>query len=263
MNLPIDLEFTPLLSILMISAALAYPLSFMHNRKIGYVSLLQVFYLVLLPGIVYILVFSEMLEILARPLNPRQFLSDRTLVPLLMISLLYTYGGVAIHSLTKTLSRYFSADQKKTEVYEVNEAFHLNFSHNLIYSGAVLSTTFFALLELNHVSPYGPENGIIISILNGVFVGLATIAGLGFYLGGTKFPWRSLRFFFASFWIAAVLALSAAKPYFKELRQYPLMLTLLVAFLVLFVLNFFLYLKRVKGHLRLLVRLPKFLLGRL
>jgi hypothetical protein len=226
------------------------------------VSLLQVFYLVLLPGVMYTLVFIEVIDILNRPLNPDTFLSDKTLSVLLLMSLLYTYGGIAIHSLSKTLSRYFTPDQKSSQAYLVNEAFHLNFSHNLVYSGAILSFTFFALLELNHVSPYGSENGIIISLLNGVFVGLASVSALGFYLGGNK-PWRSLKFFFISFWIALVLAVTAAKPYFAQLRQYPTMLSLMVGFAILFLLNMFLYLKRVKGHLRLIIRLPKAILDRI
>jgi hypothetical protein len=205
----------------------------------------------------YALVFSEVLDILKRPLNPDTFLSDPVLTILLLISLLYTYGGIAIHSLTKTLSRYFSEDQKNTEAYQINEAFHLGFSHNLIYSGALLSITFFALLELNHVSPYGPEKGITISILNGLFVGLATIFGLNFYSETRLKGWRTLKFFFASFWIAAVLVVYAAKPYFSQLRAYPMMLTLLASFAVLFALNFFLYLRRVQGHLRLVFRIPR------
>jgi len=259
--MPLNLEFTTIIMIMLVAAVAAYPLSFMHNRKIGYVSLLQVFYLVILPGVVFNVIFGEMLDIIERPLNADTFLNDKVISVLLMLSLLYTYGGIAIHTLTKTMSRYFRDEEKQGEAWLVNEMFHLGFAHNLIYSGAVLSGTFFALLELNHVSPYGPENGIIISILNGLFIGIATVLGLLFFKAERS--WKSLRFFFAAFWIALVITAYAAKPYFHELRQYPLMLTMLVAFSILLVVNLFIYLKRVKGHLRILFRFPSWLLKKI
>lgn len=252
--MPINFEFSTLIIIAMISSVLAYRLSFLHQKKIGYISLIQIYYLVLLPGFVYTLIFSEIVDILKRPLNPNNLISDKTLIVLLMVSLLYTYGGLAIHSVTKTLSRYFSPFLKKTTVYQVNEYFHLSFSHNLIYGGAILSFVFFALLDLNHVSPYGPEQGMFIGIVRGVFAALATVVGLSFYENNS---WLELKFFYLSLWIGLVLVMFAAKPYYKDLDQYPVVLTLLVSLVVIAILNLFTFAKKAPKYAKIVFKLPK------
>jgi hypothetical protein len=115
--------------------------------------------------------------------------------------------------------------------------------------------TFYALLELNHVSPYGPNKGVLVSILDGLFLGIAIIAALMFFKAERS--WKTLKMFFAVVWITVVMVVYAVKPYIHELRQYPTMLTLLVALTILAGLNLFIYLKRVKGNFQILFRLPR------
>jgi hypothetical protein len=251
-----NIEVTTILSITAIASAIAYRTQFFHKKKLGYISLLQVIYLLVIPAVTYTLVFSEVLDILKRPVSPYVFIPDKLLVTILFLSLVYTYGALAIHTLTKTLSRYFSYIEKRSVAFEVNEYFHLNFSHNLIYGGALVSFFTFAMLETNHVSPYGPDNGISMAILNGLFVGLSGIASFYFY---EKKSWWDLKYVFMVFWIIFVLTMYSVREYFDVIRQYPLMLTSLIAFCMIAIMNLFIYTKKAKSHLRIIINLPKLL----
>jgi hypothetical protein len=234
---------------------LAYKFSFFHRKKIGYIPIIQIFTLILVPGFIYTIIFSYVLEILARPLNDYIFLNDKFLTTLLLLSILYTYGGIAIHSISKTLSNYFTPSQQKSPLYSVNSFFHLSFSHNLTYIGAAVSAACFALLELNHLSPYPEQSRLLITILNGVFLGLAVIASL--YWNRWYKRLAELKLFFFSLWALFIIVLYALKPYIKDVQAYPITLMMLVAFFLMATLNIFLYLKRYKNKLKLVWQIPK------
>lgn len=248
------IELTTVMTLLALSGALAYKLSFFHNRKIGYLSLLQILYLLVIPGITYAIIYSEMFDILSRPRNTYVLFSDKLLALLLLMSMLVTYGGIAIHTITKTMHEYFHPLERFGLAYQVNEYYHLGFSHNLVYSGAVLVFTFFSLLELNHVSP---EDNLAIAglIIKGIFVGLATVAGLFYFIDRDK-SWTELRYFFMSFWIALVLLIYSVKPYLSDIQDYPYTLMLLVSFVFLSAFNFILTYKKVKKSARRFLTLP-------
>lgn len=239
--------------IVILASVLSYRSKFLHNKKIGYISLLQVLYLVVAPGILYTILFSYVFEIIQRPLNNNIFLSDRLLISILMLSILYTYGGIAIHSIGKTLSIYFNKQEKQTLTYKVNNYFHREFSHNLVYIGAMSSALCFALLEINHISPYPSGVKIIIPIINGLIVGLALISGLNWY----KQRWLELRLFFISFWIMFIILILALKPYLTQVKNYPITLSMIFAGILIALLNVFLYIKKVKNKIKIFIKIPK------
>lgn len=253
-----NIELITITAVIILASTLAYRSSFLHNKKIGHISILQIFYLVLAPGFLYTIIFSYILDILQRPLNTHVFLNDKLLTSFLLLSILYTYGGLAIHGISKTIWSYFDKKQKQSLAYKVNEYFHMEFSHNLIFIGGLISAACFALLELNHISPYPKQGKLLIIISNGIFVGLASIIG-GF---GSYYRYRrsELKLFFFSFWAIAVVILYAVKPYIKNVRAYPFTLTMLIAFSILAALNIFLYIKKVKNKIKLIWKMPKDLL---
>lgn len=248
-----NVELITIGAVFTLASVLAYKSSYLHNKKIGYISLLQIFYLVLAPGFSYTIIFSYILDVLQRPLNTHIFLNDKLLTSLLLLSILYTYGGVAIHGVCKTLSSYFDKKQKNSIVFKVNNYFHRGFSHNLIYIGALVSATCFSLLEINHISPYTKETKLLIIIANGVFIGVALIGGLSWY----KQRWSELKLFFFALWALFIVLLYAIKPYFRNVKSYPITLTMLVAFSILALLNIFLYVRKFKNKIKVVWRVPK------
>jgi len=247
------IELLTIVSVIALAGTLAYRSSFLHSKKVGYISLLQIFYLILIPGFVYAVIFSYILDILERPKNTHVFLSDKLLTSLLLLSILYTYGGLAMHSIGKTLASYFIKEQKNSLLFKVNNYFHREFSHNLIFIGTLVSITCFSLLEINHLSPYPKGTNLLIIILNGIFVGIASIGTLSFY----KQRWSELKLFFFVFWALIVVMLYAVKPYIKNVKAYPFTLTILIAFSILATLNVFLYVRRVRHKIKLTWRIPK------
>jgi hypothetical protein len=239
--------------IVVLASVLAYRSKFLHSKKIGYISLLQILYLIVVPGLLYTILFSYIFEVVQRPLNSNNFLSDRLIISVLMLSILYTYGGLAIHSISKTLSNYFTTTDKQTLFYKVNNYFHREFSHNLVYIGAIVSALGFALLEINHQSPYPEGVKLIIPLVNGFIIGLALISGLSWY----KQRWLELRLFFISFWAMFIILLIALKPYFKQVQNYPITFSMLIAGILIALLNVFLYIRKVKNKIKVIFKIPK------
>lgn len=197
--------------VILFSFALFYKSSFLQSKKIGYISISQIFLLVLIPGILYTIIFYYILDVLERPQNGNVFLNDKILTSILLLSLLYTYGGIAIHFVCKTLRTYFNEKLHQTMLFKVNHFFHFKFSHNLTYIGAATSATCLSLLELNHTSPYPKDSKILITLLSGVFLGLAAIISLKIYTMRME-----LKAFFLSGWVLFVILIYAAKPYIKK-----------------------------------------------
>ena len=235
---------------ILLSSTLIYKISFFHKRKIGPFSLLQVFLLVLLPGILYTIIFYHVLDILERPKNEYILFNDKILTSLLLLSILYTYGGIAIHGVCKTLSPHLHKKSKKSKACRMNDYFHQNFSHNLTFIGASASATFFSLLELNHVSPYPEQSKFLITLLTGIFLGLTSILWLYNYDGYRK-RWRDAKFFFFSVWMLFVILIYATKPYIKDVQQYPITLIMLISFVFLGALSVFLGVRKVKNKIKL------------
>ena len=73
------------LTIIALISAVAYKWSFLHTKKIAYISLIQYIYLVVVPGILFSVIFSFIIDVIKKPLNTEIFLSDKLLVVLVLL----------------------------------------------------------------------------------------------------------------------------------------------------------------------------------
>lgn len=244
----IILTITTLIALI---AILSFKLSFLKQKKIAYISLMQYLYLVIVPGILFSLIFTFILNINKRLPNKEVFLNNHILIILLLLSLFYTYGGLAIHAVTKTLSSCFSKNDDNLFAYRINKYFHLKFSHNITYAGACSSAVFLALLETNHLPP--PNNShCLLSLINGIVIGISFIIGINFYLHTRDshsehketFPWSDLKFFFYAFWGVFLIFVYGIWPHLKNIGQYSITLSMFTACLVMAILSVFLYSRR-------------------
>ncbi len=251
------LELLTIMGIVAFAGVIFYRLSFFHRRRWGYFSLVQTYYLIVMPGIMNTIIYSEVFDIISRPKNGHIILGDKFLLILLFLSTLFTYLGVVIHGVTKTLDRYFTPDQRNTKVYEVSEYFHWDFSHNMIYSGAVITALIFALLELNHISPNVQPVRLFWLVVTGVMVGTSSVFMLINYERRNH-----MRLFFVSFWVALVAIFYMAKPFIRDIDQYPVTAIILIAFAILAIFNLFFYVRIIKGKWRLVFKIPKKLFRR-
>lgn len=259
-----ETDLLTLVVLLAFAAALAYNISFLHNKSIGYFSLLQILYLVVIPGFLYVMIFSAMQEILMRPQNPEVFLPDALLTNLTLLSVLFTYGGVAIHTVTKMLKRAI-VGEKQSVALAINKYFHLSFSHNLFMSGAVLMVVALTLLEMNHL-PRATSAGLLATVLKGLFLGVSFVGGLYFYTRrddyviyeGYAGRWADLKLVFVVAWMGGVLVIYAVRKIDPSLRQYSLLLPVLISFLLFALLNAVLVVRRLRrGGWRIFLRSPR------
>ncbi|MFC1710976.1 hypothetical protein ACFLZ1_00120 [Patescibacteria group bacterium] len=241
-----SVELIAVIGVFALASTLAYKSSFLRNKKIGYISLMQILLLVLIPGVMFVFIFSFLLDILKRPLNQDVFLNDKIITISLLLSLLYVYGGMAIHFISKTLSSYFTKGQKKSLVYKINKHFHHSFSHNLAYAGAIFSSLNLVLLETNHIPPTD-KNHPFLYILSGLLLGFSLIGSLIFY---EKSRWLELKYFFFVFWFSFILFLIYFRNNLLSIQNYPLASSFMVASLVVAGLNIFLSLRRIKHGLK-------------
>ncbi len=252
----LETDFLTLLLVLLFAAASAYKISYFKNKNIGYFSLLQVIYLVIVPGFAFTFAFSYLQSILKRPLNNPIILNDSFLVNAILISILFTYGGMAIHAVTKMLHETIGTGNIKA--FKMNSFFHLTFSHNLIYSGAILTATFLTLLELNHVAPEG-ENSLIWASLKGITLGLSLLLCMFWYNPYHKMSkWNDLKIFFLFFWFGIVTIFYSIKKVNPAIRNYDLLLPILLSYSLIGLLSTFLILRKLKrGGFRLYLRIGK------
>lgn len=242
-------------------SVISYRWSFLHTKKISYLSLMQYFYLIIVPGVLLSFIFSFILDILDRPPNLDLFLNDRILTIALLLSLIYTYAGVVTHAVCKTLSQCFDKSQHRSRAFVVNKYLHLTFSHNLCYAGICSVAIFLSLLEINHLpfSSIRPRS-YLLPLINGLILGLTFIFMLIQYRSFSKNkdiseyfevkPWSDLRFFFYIFWGVFLIFLYGAKPYLRTIQYYPIAFSILIASLEVVVLSFYLYFRRLYRRTR-------------
>ena len=242
------------IAIIAIVSAFAFRWSFLHYKKFAHISLMQYFFLIIIPGVSFSIIFSFILDILDRPLNTQVFLNSRLITILLLLSILFTYAGLVIHTITKTLSGLFDKNNKSSFVYKVNKYFHLTFSHNLVFTGMISTAMFISMLEINHIPSSGQNSSFFLSILNGVVLGMVFVAGLIIYRIDRKdwsehmekIPWSDLKFFFYAFWMVFLIFIYASRPHFGSINNYPITLSMLTAGLVIALLSVFLYSRRIR-----------------
>lgn len=237
-----------LLLILFFAAALTYRLSFFKNRAIGFFTLSQIFHLIIVPGFVYTFIFSYIQSIVIRPLNQQVIVADKLITNFILLSSLFTYGGIAIHATSKMLSEALKG--QKSLANDMNTFFHLSLSHNLAFSGAILTVAGFALLELNHLPPDDPKS-VFLSIFKGLLLGLSLIVSMYWYTTSDDPEyhgrWFDLKTSFMVLWVGFTFLLFGIKKTNPALSNFDLLIPTLVAFITVAALNAILVLRKLKS----------------
>lgn len=242
----LDVNFINLLILVLVAAAISYRISFLSKKSLGYFSLLQIVFLVILPGFVFIITYSYIQDILSRPINNIVFISDDWLINIFLLSCLFTYGGIAIHSVTKMLSDVLRYENSETA--KINKHFHLVFSHNLIYSGALSALLSITLLEMNHVN-LQDQNNMYLLFAKGLILGLVILTSARFYTKSKdeySGNWSDLKVFFVVVWMSLVLLFYGIKRVNPSLKDYDLIFSSLVIFVLLAFVNLLLVMRRLK-----------------
>lgn len=252
------------LGVVMFVFASIYRIQSLHRKKIWNLSIQQLIHLVLIPGILFPMVFSYLQSISRIPRNETVFLSDTFLVDMVMLSILFAYGGIAIHAVTKMLSEYLSSQE--TEAAEINKFFHLTFSHNLAFGGVILASLGMTLLELNHVSLANSTSvgwGIFRGLLLGFSFFLATYNYARYIGSDYRGKWGDLKVTFGAVWLGFAVLLYVIQRFDPRLTEYQLLLPMLLSFSVVTAMSLVLVIRRIKqGQWRIRVgkrRLQKYL----
>lgn len=243
--LPLPSDTISLVTVIVLGAAVAYQVSFFKHRRFFNLSLLQILYLIVLPGILFVIINSYVQKIVSLPRSEFAFLPDRLLSNTVQLAMFFTYGGIAIHATTKSLSER-GLRFLESEVAQLNRYLHLTFSHNLIYGGAVLITTGLPLLELNHV-PIHEYSRWTSPVLRGLGMGLAFILAIYFYnptKDGYRSRWVDLRLVFAGLWVALAVIVFAVVKTDAPLRHYQILFPALLCLSLVNSLPLFLIFRR-------------------
>jgi len=213
------------------------------------------------------MIFSYLQSMARLPKSSNSFVSDGLLTNIILLSLMFSYGGIAIHAVTKMFSEYLK--DKNSELAQVNRFFHLTFSHNLIYSGILVTSLGITLLELNHI----PDNGLA-SIGGGLFRGL--LLGISFAIfiyyytrassDSYRGRWSDLKFFFSVVWIGFAILLYIVQKFDIGFTEYQLLLPMLLSFSVIVGLSLILVIRKLKNGMwridfkkKVVYRLRKFI----
>jgi len=262
-------DFVTMIAVLAFAASASHRLSILHRKKIKYFSLLQIFYIVIIPGILFTLLFTHLQSIISRPLLDDIIVSDKILTNSILLSALFTYGGVVIHSVTKLYATPRLLRYDKTKAGEMNKFFHLKFSHNLIYSGIVALFVSLVLLEMNHY-PNDNPSAISRATIKGILFGLSLFSALLFYTRPDKLfkdqklyigTWADLKLTFAAIWMGLLLIVYSIQDVNPAIRDYQLIIPSLVALAMVATISVLLLIhhhrKKLPIHKRLLKKLSK------
>jgi len=225
-----------------------YRVQVLHTKKIWNLSIQQIIYLILIPGLVFPMVFSYLQSMARLPKSNTTFFPDGLLINIVLLSLMFSYGGIAIHAVTKMFSEYLK--DKDDELSQINKFFHLNFSHNLVSSGIIVTSLGITLLELNHI----PDSGIASvswGVLKGILLGISFAIFLYYYTRASsdkyRGRWSDLKFFFGIAWIAFTILLYIIEKFEIGFTEYQLLLPILLSFSVVVGLSLILVIKRLKN----------------
>jgi hypothetical protein len=247
------------MAVVLFSGAMIYRVGLFSRKKLGYFTLLQVIYLVVVPGLIFPMIFSYMRSITQRPLNDVTIIPDGFLINMTLLSVIFTYGGIAIHAVTKMLSEVID-ETSDTAAAQMNYYFHQTFSHNLTFSGAAMTVLGLTILDLNHL----PMTSY--SISGSLFRGLILAASLLFaiynYRPYTSSRWSDLKTFFLVMWMGFMAVLYGIRKLDPSITEYQLLLPALISFSLMSSLSFLLVLRRLRHGFRVYVskkRLRRFM----
>lgn len=240
-------DFMSIVVLLLFASAVAYRSQFLQKKKLFHFSLLQILYLVVVPGMLFIILNSYVQEVLHQPLQPAPMFSDRFLTNWFQLSIFFGIVGLIMHAVTKMLAmaglRY-----SESEAAQLNRYYHLNLSHNLLYASGFMLLASISLLEMNHV-PVTSVNSLLPPVWKGLVLGIIVVVGLVIYTRSEdeyKGRWADLKATFIVFWVACVLVLYGAARSDFPLKEYQLAYPSLLSFLFVVIVNLFLLVRRVK-----------------
>ncbi|HSV95259.1 MAG TPA: hypothetical protein VLH94_04820 [Spirochaetia bacterium] len=235
--------------VLFIVLILVYRIQALHTKKIWNLSIQQIIFLILIPGIVFPMIFSYLQSTVRLPKSESSIISDGFLVNTILLSIMYSYGGIAIHAVTKMFSNYLK--EKDSEIAQVNKFFHLTFSHNLVYSGMAISSLGITLLELNHI-PNNQPASIGWGIFRGLVLGLSFAIFIYYYTRASssneyRGRWGDLKMLFGVIWISFSLLLYIVQKFDIGFSEYQLLLPMFLSFALLAGLSLILVIRRLKN----------------
>lgn len=135
-----------------LSAVLVYKKRFTSERRISGMYYVQLYYLIL-AIIVPLVLFFAGLQIYHRPEISNLPIPSVFILALYMVSMVVAAIGSGIHSTaTSVYQAMVKEGQTHLESFKINEIFHLNLSHNLVFIGVISASIFLAVLEINHPS---------------------------------------------------------------------------------------------------------------
>lgn len=235
--------------------ALVYQLQPLKRTKIWNLTLQQILLLIVIPGLIFPLIFSYLQMMLDLPKQEAILLSDGWIVNLTLMALLFAYGGIAIHAVTKVLSEHLGGETH--EAARINRFFHMTFSHNLAFAGIALASLGLALLELNHL-PLESSQGTFWGVVRGLMLGGSfALAAYNYtrYTGGDLGRWNDLKLSFMVIWIAFGVLLYGVGRLEPRISEYQLLLPLLLSFSLMVALSLLLVVRRLKrGGWRVFIR---------
>jgi hypothetical protein len=218
-----------ILAIIIFSIILVYLLfRYDHRFRIGLLPIDQFYTAYIATPIASVAVFNLALSSTSRPEVARVPLTSSGLLTLLVLSMILTAAGLAIHTTHNTLTR-FLYNQKGTPAWKANEFFHLHFSHRIAYTGAVAIFTILALLEVNHPL-LTPETRPMMYLTLGLLLGSA--GGMGVFLSGEM----GLGIILGT--ISSLILIPLTTSLFSDLGRYPFLLISVVSSMVLLIVSF-------------------------
>jgi hypothetical protein len=173
-----------IVALLGISALFAYKKRFTSEHRISGMYYVQLYYLIL--GIVGPLVlFYAGLEIYHRPEVRNLPLSSSFILSCYTVCLVLAGMGAGIHSTaTSVYQSLVKEGQRHLESFKINEIFHLNLSHNFLFSGTLLASFFLSVLEINHPSTrdsmfLNAGSTIVVGVIIGLIETVAILRSAG------------------------------------------------------------------------------------
>lgn len=135
-----------------LSALIVYRKRFTSERRIAGMYYVQLYYLILAVVMPLVLTYIG-LNIYLRPEVYNLPISSTLVLGAYTISLIIAAIGAGIHSTATSVYQAFVKEhQTHLESFRINEIFHLNLSHNLIFIGVIFASFFLSVLEINHPS---------------------------------------------------------------------------------------------------------------
>jgi hypothetical protein len=235
--------FITIIGVLGFTLGMIYRIAYFREKKVGYLQLFQVAYLVVIPGVIYPMIFAYLRRMSSLPLNKTTVFPDGLLVNLVLLSGLFSFAGLVMHAVTKQLWLVLK-DDERSPAYELNSHFHLTISHNLMYSGAAMAFIGVTLLELNHV-PMTDPTSVIAAIAKGLLLGGSFLFMVFNYRPYTTGRWTDLKTFFLVLWLGFVLLLYGIAKVDPSFTEYQLLLPTLISFSVMALLSMVIVVRKV------------------